>query len=75
MLSKLSASLYNNVLALEGSVANAKDYTDNEACAKYFGDTVFGNMCLVRQTVDELETYVAAKYWPYPIYSDILFSV
>ncbi len=74
-LSKLSASLYNNVLALEGSVANAKDYTDNEACAKYFGDTVFGNMCLVRQTVDELETYVAAKYWPYPIYSDILFSV
>ena len=25
--------------------------------------------------VDEMETHCAAKYWPYPSYGDILFSV
>lgn len=74
-LSKLCECLYNNVLELESSVINAKDFEETEECAKYFGDTVFEKMCLVRQTADELETLVAAKYWPYPIYSEILFSV
>ena len=74
-LSKLCECLYNYILELEVAVLNTKDYTDAEECAKYFSDTVLTIMCLVRQAADELETLVAAKYWPYPIYSDILFSV
>ncbi len=74
-LSKLCECLYNSVTELESALLNAKDIEDTDECAKYFSDTVFEKMCLVRQTADELETLVAAKYWPYPIYSDILFSV
>ena len=74
-LSKLCECLYNHILELEVAVLNTKGYTDAEECAKYFSDTVLTIMCLVRQAADELETLVAAKYWPYPIYSDILFSV
>jgi glutamine synthetase len=74
-LSKLCECLYNSVSELEAAVLNAKDIEDTDECAKYFSDTVFEKMCLVRQTADELETLVAAKYWPYPIYSEILFSV
>ena len=29
----------------------------------------------LRIIVDEMETHCAAKYWPYPSYGDILFSV
>ena len=28
-----------------------------------------------RQSIDQLESLTAAKYWPYPTYADILFSV
>ncbi len=74
-LSKLCECLYNSVSELEAAVLNAKDIEDSAECAKYFSNTVFEKMCLVRQTTDELETLVAAKYWPYPIYSELLFSV
>ena len=29
----------------------------------------------LRATADELETLVGSKYWPFPTYSDLLFSV
>ena len=29
----------------------------------------------LRKTVDELETITAAGYWPYPSYTDLLFSI
>lgn len=74
-LSKLCECLYYSVSELEAAVLNAKDIEDSAECAKYFSNTVFEKMCLVRQTADELETLVAAKYWPYPIYSELLFSV
>ena len=28
-----------------------------------------------RQSIDQMESLTAAKYWPYPTYADILFSV
>lgn len=74
-ISKLCECLYKGLLELESAVLNTNEYTNAQECAKYFGDTVVTKMCAVRQAADELETLVAAKYWPYPIYSDILFSV
>jgi len=29
----------------------------------------------LRTAVDEMETVTCAKYWPYPSYGDLLFSV
>ena len=42
------------------------------AAMKPYGE---GGMEKVSHTVDHLESLMAAKYWPYPTFSDILFSV
>ena len=38
-------------------------------------DVVAADMDAVRDTVDRLETLTAGKYWPYPTFYDLLFSV
>ena len=46
-----------------------------EETLRYYHDVVEGGMEKVSSTVDQLESLMAAKYWPYPTFSDILFSV
>jgi glutamine synthetase len=74
-ISVLCEYLYNNLLELETTLINSKDIADIEKQAEYFSNTVFEKMCMVRHTSDELETLVSSKHWPYPVYSDLLFSV
>ena len=38
-------------------------------------DTVLTKMCQLRVACDEAETITAKNYWPFPTYSDLLFSV
>ena len=38
-------------------------------------DDVLQKMCALRLACDEAETLTEKKYWPYPTYADILFSV
>ena len=42
---------------------------------RYYYDVVAADMDAVRDTVDRLETLTAGKYWPYPTFYDLLFSV
>ena len=51
------------------------DITVTLACARYYSYTIFSAMNELRIIVDEMEPHCAAKYWPYPSYGDILFSV
>ena len=32
-------------------------------------------MAKAREAADKLETMTASDYWPFPVYSDLLFSV
>jgi glutamine synthetase len=52
---------------------------NNIACpkerAEYCRDKAIGAMAEVRNTVNQLESIVDADIWPYPTYSDLLFSV
>lgn len=74
-VSSLSASMYNKINALEIAVLEAsKDRYCYETAAHYHDD-VFLSMQTLRSVVDELETLVAKKYWPYPSYGEILYSV
>jgi len=41
----------------------------------FYSSSVGEKMNEVRLVADELESLVGAKYWPYPSYSEILFSV
>ena len=42
---------------------------------RYYHDTIFAQMNKVRASIDKLEMLVAGDYWPYPRYTDLLFSV
>ena len=48
---------------------------ESAALVTYYHDTVYALMSKVRASVDKLETLVAGDYWPYPRYTDLLFSV
>ncbi|MCI6736587.1 MAG: glutamine synthetase III [Intestinibacter sp.] len=74
-ISSLSACLAKKTADLEKYVLEAKDIDDNEELAKFFHDTILSQMNEVRAIADELETLVGKDYWPFPTYTDLLFSV
>ena len=60
--------------ALEAALA-APHGRDAYEAAHYYRYTVFAIMGRLRAAVDELETITAAEDWPYPSYTELLFSV
>ena len=45
----------------------------NKEAAAYYSDVIITDMRSVREHADLLERLTAKSYWPYPLYSDILF--
>lgn len=74
-LSKLSACLYNKLYVLEESLIKVKETEGIAKLAKFYKDTVFAAMNEVRIVADEMELLTSNKYWPFPTYGDLLFSV
>ncbi len=74
-VSKLMTAVLTEVRALEKASDDAEELADvlTRACA--YKDNVLSAMSALRESVDELETLTARKYWPYPNYGDLLFSV
>jgi glutamine synthetase len=70
-----SDELYNDMEVLENDVANAPQNDDMLRIASYYHNTVFEQMEKTRKPADEIESLVGSKYWPYPTYGDLLFSV
>lgn len=74
-LSKLSSCLYKRISALDEAVAQVKELSEVLEIATFYKQTVFTAMQELRAVADELEVYTAKKYWPFPTYGDLLFSV
>jgi len=75
-LSGLAKSLVEKQGALDGALLGAKDAESTAAAAaRYTHDKIFSAMQEVRAVADELETVTSSKYWPYPTYSQLLYSV
>ena len=74
-ISLLSACLSKKTAELDKVLLDAKDIEDSEELAKFYHDTVLSQMNEVRAIADELETIVGKGYWPFPTYTDLLFSV
>ena len=74
-ISALTGAAYKCVGELEDALAGAKSISDSLERAKAFKDGVISKMTELRAIVDEAETAVSAKYWPFPTYTDLLFSV
>ena len=74
-VSKLTTAVLTEVRTLEKASDDAEELVDvlTRACA--YKDNVLSAMSALREIVDELETLTARKYWPYPNYGDLLFSV
>ena len=49
--------------------------TDTEKALTYCHDVILSDMARARSAADQLETMTAADVWPFPVYSDLLFSV
>ena len=73
-ISPLAQKLYEESTLL-GSLLEKKDFANNCECARYYCDKVLAQMETARAIADELEVSVGRKYWPFPSYGDLLFSV
>jgi len=74
-IAKRSTSLLNMLESLENTLSVANEITDTLAHARFYCDQVLPDISGLRIIVDELETFVAKKYWPLPSYAEILHSV
>lgn len=74
-LSALNSKLYNEVNKLAEEISKAEHLENTEKMAVYYKDTIIKCMEDVRKVADRLELITAEKYWPYPTYQKILFSV
>ena len=48
---------------------------DARKAMAYTHDTIVPDMVRARAAADKLETLTAKEYWPFPVYSDLLFYV
>ena len=74
-LSALMSSAAIHGRALETAMDGLRNPHDTYAAARYYRDRVFPALLSLRDVVDGMELRCGAKYWPYPSYGEILFSV
>ncbi|MEF9917637.1 MAG: glutamine synthetase III [Eubacterium sp.] len=74
-ISTLSGSLVKKIENLNTVVTEGQKITSYVEKARFYQENVISAMETLRKTADELETMVSEKYWPYPIYEDLLFYV
>ena len=74
-LSALSKSICEKTAGFEADLEKVVATADKLEQAKMFKDIIIPSMSALRADVDAAESITASKYWPYPSYGDILFSV
>ena len=61
--------------ALEASLIKYQTCTDITEASCMIRDVILQKMAELRIVCDEAETLTAEKYWPFPTYEKLLFSV
>ena len=74
-LSILTDQMVFRTDALETALIEIQDMKDIKIQSCEIRDTVLTRMQELRIACDEAETVTAKKYWPFPTYGDLLFSV
>ena len=74
-LSALTDRIDEATEALEGAVTELDMKDDITEQALFIRDDILAKMAALRAPCDEAETTTASKYWPFPTYGDLLFSV
>lgn len=73
-LAELIAALGKRTETLEHACARAGE-PSLQTTAEYYRDKILPAMARVRETADTLENIVGVEYWPFPVYSDLLFRI
>lgn len=73
-INELTDNAYYATRALEKAIGEATAESV-EALSLYYKDAILPKMEALRSFVDKLETLVAAEYWCYPTYGELLFGV
>jgi len=74
-LSKLTNETYDAIIKLETALTKAKEITDTLKAAEAYCAIALSEMRNLRHFCDELEPIVSKKLWPFPTYSELLFSI
>ena len=74
-LSELSDEIADATADLDGEIAKFQAIEDVTEAANDIRDVILGKMDALRAVCDEAETMTAKEFWPFPTYSDLLFSV
>ena len=74
-LSELSDEIADATADLDGEIAKIQAIEDVTEAANDIRDVILGKMDALRAVCDEAETITAKEFWPFPTYSDLLFSV
>lgn len=74
-LSSLNSCLDIKIEKLDTSLLESKNYPDIKENAEFYRDNIKVQMQEIRAIADELETIVSKEFWPFPTYSDLLFSI
>ena len=64
-----------NAIGSKTALETVSDDAEPEKLLRYYHDEVEKRTIDVRKTVDKLEVLTASKYWPYPTFCELLFSV
>ena len=74
-LSELSDEIADATADLDGEIVKFQAIEDVTEAANDIRDVILGKMDALRAVCDEAETITAKEFWPFPTYSDLLFSV
>jgi len=73
--SALSSELLKSIEELELALSDIRTTATLLENSTYYKETVIPKMDKLRLTADRLEVLVGSKYWPFPTYAELLFSV
>ena len=74
-LSELSDSIADATDDLKAEIEKFQAIEDVTEAANDIRDVILGKMDALRAVCDEAETITTKEFWPFPTYSDLLFSV
>ncbi|MDR3178648.1 MAG: glutamine synthetase III [Oscillospiraceae bacterium] len=73
-IARLSRELFEKLKNLE-EVIDKLEFKNKEKTLAYHETSILQSMSNLRSVVDELEKNVSKEFWPFPTYSELLFSV
>ena len=74
-INEKTEELIGAIESMQSAVDAAPEGVEELEIAAYCKDKILPAMAAVRKPADELELLVGKKYWPFPTYTDLLYSV